>query len=348
MASTSYTTVRIDTHLDGTIILAVLNRANAATQVAMSMTCTTWAQVANFYSSKYKTMSKAVEADSSIAISRILREGAMMGGCLSPKKLPNARDLCMRGTSRAFARHVSPKLNTIVPWLRVSKVGAEYAEWLETSGYNNLRGTNQYRSLALGCRTTIALCKKARGRNSSYALVLYANGYQDLCWDINDAERGNILANHEYIPRDTMVGLVSQLRVISYFQLDLFRYMTVDMIESKRCDFQDHGHFYHHYLVVCDTEEQYYALAANYPAVPCCVRNRPIYNGVATKQLTWSLFKKTLDPNALNYLRQPTNFAATFDPDRIPEIVEGIKALGHDAKCIVGHVFDVQVNSTHD
>jgi hypothetical protein len=295
----------------------------------MSMVCKQWAAVTRYYSMRYKTISSAVCADSSIAITRILQEGVAMGGSPNPSRFPNSNRLCAKGGSFAFAKATKPRMNSIVPWLYVSRRGVKYADWLESNGYNTMKA-GRYRSLALGDKAIISTCSKMRNRSTLCATILYANGHHKLCWPLTEAEASAVLEQVKLIDPSVVMSLLTPKTMITPH---IFRHMSAEQVASRLWNYIDD-------LFPCDTREKYNAVLGT---IPCYMEGEVMYNSAAEKHYNAvSMVKKYKRPELWSVFASGFVYSGSsinISPENVGEWKKIMAETDLALKCIVGHHF---------
>jgi hypothetical protein len=324
--------------MDSVVVFAFISAAPATTQVAMSMVCKEWARIAMEVSKKYKDLKQAIFANSSIAITRILREGVAMGGSSDLRCIPShlQRYYASRGNSIAFTRALKGVyISSAEPYYYASRRGLKYARWLVANRFITTSDACILEGLALGNKAVIKRAAQQSAMNENYATVLYTNGHHKLCWwPLTASEMTSVLCNADLISQEALSHVLSgQLRGIRMSPRAISA-MTVEQIVT-RCD---RSNFSEYELYECDSKEKYDVV----------LRMREGVNAITTDGAY-----RNIDQTGILTVQRYTSLTQKFDmikddcsqygPVTIyPENYEyADELLLGRLECIVGHYFNI-------
>jgi hypothetical protein len=223
----------------------------------MSMVCKQWEAIALDISRKYKTMRAAIHADSSIAITRILQEGAAMGGSTNLYLLPERDSYLARGNSIAFARAIpAATICSMAPYYFASRRGLKYARWLMANSYNKLHEKEElFEAFTRGDVGAIKKIEAEPGRREGWATILYTNGHYKLCWPPNKQEKLSILMNAELLSQEALSSVLSYSLEQVPMPYSAVHKMTMDQLRAcfARGNFCEDTYV----AYMCDTYEKY-------------------------------------------------------------------------------------------
>jgi hypothetical protein len=239
----------------------IFNRAPDAVQVALARTNRDLYYCAMAYAKQYPSLKKAVGANCSVAITRLLRMGIARGGDedilrASERDFEYVRRLIEEGQSISFARFFGKKRSICsrVFWF-VHRHGPEYVRCLSREGYivpcYGWPPHGEIISMAMGCKATIAYYRKKKPYNIFLQSVVWANGHGDQ-WPLRTVDAEELIT--------TLGGIISQQHFNKL--AGLTRSISTWRMNSKAAHrvFQYNGHIRATYHYKCSRTNDYASL----------------------------------------------------------------------------------------